>query len=70
MNLSQNTTVATPLLLRIEQVCHLTGLGRTMIYELISRGQLPAPIKLGRASRWPAREIEEWIRLVVLRRGL
>lgn len=35
-----------------------TKLGKTCIYERVRRGDLPAPIKFGRASRWRRSEIE------------
>ena len=37
------------------------GLSRATIYEKISKGAFPAPIKLGRASRWSATEIAKWM---------
>jgi prophage regulatory protein len=57
-------------LLRIDQVRQRTGLGRTAMYELISRGQHPAPIKLGRCSMWLDREIDGWIEQLALQRSL
>lgn len=30
-------------------------------YKLISEGQFPKPIKLGRSSRWLASEVEAWM---------
>lgn len=38
------------------------GLSRATIYEKISQGAFPAPVKLGRASRWSAAEIDEWMK--------
>ena len=37
------------------------GLSRATIYDKISQGAFPAPVKLGRASRWSAAEIAEWM---------
>lgn len=37
------------------------GTSRSFIYEEISKGTFPAPVKLGRASRWSAAEISEWM---------
>lgn len=51
------TTITT--LLRLPKVIELTGLGRSVIYERVKAGLLPAPIKLGpRVSVWPANEID------------
>jgi prophage regulatory protein len=57
-------------LLRIDQVRQRTGLGRTATYELIARGQHPAPVKLGRSSRWVDREVDAWVEQVVRQRSL
>jgi len=39
-----------------------TGLSRSTIYEKIGRGTFPAPIKIGRASRWSKIELQMWIK--------
>lgn len=38
---------------RAETVCAILGIGRTKLYDLIKAGDFPAPIKFGKASRWP-----------------
>lgn len=49
-------------LLRLREVQTTTGLSRSAIYALASRGQFPGPIKIGpRASAWVAAEIDAWI---------
>lgn len=50
-------------LLRIDDVCALTGLrSRESVYRLVRQGQLPQPIKLGlRASAWRARDVIAFI---------
>jgi prophage regulatory protein len=45
--------------LRINQLEAKLGLKRSTIYKLISEGQLPKPIKFGRASIWLESEVEE-----------
>jgi prophage regulatory protein len=57
-------------LIRLEQVMQRTGLGRTATYEFIAKGQHPAPIKLGRASRWVVQEIDRWLEQLIHQRGL
>ena len=42
-----------------------TGLSRSTIYEKISQGTFPAPIKIGRASRWSMIELRAWMDLYV-----
>lgn len=38
-----------------------TQLTDKWFYKLISEGQFPKPIKLGRSSRWLKSEIEAWV---------
>jgi excisionase family DNA binding protein len=47
-------------LLRIEDVCIATSLGRTKVYELISAGQIKA-VKIGKAVRVPADEVTAFV---------
>ena len=48
--------------LRLPEVIDRTGYRRTSIYEKISEGTFPAPIKLGpRAVAWVSEEIEKWM---------
>jgi len=49
------------LLLRTEEVARLLSIGRTKVYELIGRGELPV-VRIGRSVRIPRRALEEWIR--------
>ncbi|MGB3377452.1 MAG: AlpA family phage regulatory protein [Allopontixanthobacter sediminis] len=49
-------------LLRLSEVKLRVGLGKTMIYEMISQGRFPKPYKITpAAARWSAREIDAWI---------
>jgi prophage regulatory protein len=48
--------------LRLKQVCQLTGLGRSMIYQMQAEKRFPQRIKLGeRAVGWLEREVQEWL---------
>ncbi|MCW3835063.1 helix-turn-helix transcriptional regulator [Sphingomonas canadensis] len=47
---------------KLDEVKHRVGLGKSMIYRLIAEGKFPAPYKLSPfASRWSDREIAAWI---------
>lgn len=48
-------------LLRLPDVRDKLKLGRTAIYALVKRGELPQPVKLGTASAWPEHEIDAYI---------
>ncbi|EGB0882930.1 AlpA family transcriptional regulator [Escherichia coli] len=43
-------------------ITEFTGLTDKWFYKLISEGQFPRPVKLGRSSRWMKSEVEEWVR--------
>lgn len=49
-------------LIKLPEVCRQAGFGKSAIYEMISAGTFPEPIKLGCASRWSQCEIQEWIK--------
>lgn len=50
-------------LLRLPQVCELTGYRRSSIYALIKRGKFPPSVKLagGGAVAWKAADVRTWI---------
>ncbi len=48
--------------LRLRQVCQLTGLGRSMTYQMQAEGRFPQRIKLGeRAVGWLESEVRDWL---------
>lgn len=50
------------ILLRTKQVLPKVGVSRAHLYDLIRRGEFPAPIKLGaRTAVWPLSVVEAWI---------
>jgi len=49
-------------LIRMGEVEATTGLKRASVYELITRGEFPKPIKIGaRAVAWVDGDVQEWI---------
>jgi prophage regulatory protein len=59
-----NTTQATPSIqvLRLKQVCQLTGLGRSMIYQLENKQRFPARVRLTEhAVGWIESEVQNWL---------
>ena len=48
-------------LISISEVCEITGLKKSSIYQRISEGTFAAPIKLGRASRWEMNFVNAWV---------
>ena len=52
-----------PELIDRAEVLRRTQLGRAKLYELIGRGEFPAPVALGpRLRAWPLHEVSAWIR--------
>ena len=46
---------------RLDKVMAETGLKRTHLYELVSKGEFPGQIKLGkRACAWLSSEVQDW----------
>jgi prophage regulatory protein len=51
------------MILRFWEVCQLTGLSRSTIYDAIARGDFPAPLQLTpRAVGWPEEQIAAWLK--------
>lgn len=49
-------------LLRRPEVESVTGLGRSTLYDWMSRGEFPQPVKLGtRLVAWRQSDIEQWL---------
>lgn len=49
-------------ILRLKDVMHLTGLGRSTIYKFIADGFFPCSVPLGgRAVGWIEEEVEDWV---------
>ena len=49
-------------LLRRPEVEAMTALSRSALYEAMTRGDFPRPIRIGpRGVRWIAAEIQHWI---------
>ena len=56
--------------LRIADVCHVTGLPRATIYEMVSKGTFPKQVRLSpRAVGWIESEILKWQEARIAARG-
>ena len=56
--------------LSMPQIETLIGLNRTRVYAWLKQGLFPQPIKLGKTSRWPRAEVEQWLANVAASRTL
>lgn len=65
---SQSPEVTVPVqILRLPQVCKITGLGRSMIYQLEADSRFPARVRIGaRAVGWVESEVQIWLASRVL----
>ncbi len=51
-----------PKLLRLPDVCKMTGAAKSTIYYWMKRGDFPSPVKLGqRAVAWRTSDVHKWI---------
>ncbi len=48
-------------MLTVEGIRKLLNCSCRHVRRLVDSGKMPAPIKLGAISRWPAHVIDEWI---------
>lgn len=49
-------------ILRLPQVCKVTGLGRSMIYKLEGERRFPSRVRIGlRAVGWVESEVQLWL---------
>ncbi len=57
--------------LRLPEVLHRCGLGRSTVYKLLSEGRFPVPIKItgGRAVGWVETELEAWLQASIAASG-
>jgi len=54
---------ATPPLLRLPAVLHLTGLARSTVYRMVADHTFPAPVRIAkRAVAWRREELQRWTR--------
>ncbi len=49
------------LLLKPSEVTQILGIGRSLVYELIARKEIPS-IRLGRCIRVPSESLQQWLK--------
>jgi len=55
-------------LVRLPEVIHRVGLGKTAIYSRIRAGEFPRPVDLGGVVAWVESEIDAWIEAKIANR--
>ena len=48
-------------LLRVEQVAEALGISKRTVWRLVSGGQLPQPVAIGRCKRWKQGDVERFV---------
>ena len=49
-------------LLKLRQVCLVTGLSKSSVYAMLKESRFPEPIRLGkRCTRWRMSDVQGWI---------
>jgi prophage regulatory protein len=65
------TAAASLRILRLPQVRAVTGLGRSMIYQMEAEGRFPPRVSIGaRAVGWVGSELQDWLRRRIEMRGV
>lgn len=62
---SKQAPQISPALLDIQAVSQRVSFCTTHIFDLVREKRFPKPLKIGRASRWLASDIDRWIELQV-----
>ncbi|MDT7367304.1 MULTISPECIES: helix-turn-helix transcriptional regulator [Enterobacteriaceae] len=60
-NKASITTLLDDQLVDMAFITNFTGMTDKWFYRLISEARFPAPIKLGRSSRWRKSQVEAWL---------
>jgi len=56
--MNEEAVLENPLLITLEQAAQRLAISRRTLERLISAGEFPAPLKLGRASRVAVQDVE------------
>lgn len=56
-------------LIDMKYITNDSGFTAKYFYSLIKKGDFPAPLKLGRSSRWLMNDYTFWKKKIVLKRG-
>ena len=54
-------TTVTPMLLRVNQVAEMLGIGRSTVWRWVKEGKMPKPIKWQGVTAWRVKDLEEFI---------
>lgn len=49
------------LLLSSKEVGEIIGVSSRQVWNLLNRGMIPSPVRVGRRTLWKRKDLEEWI---------
>jgi len=61
-NITKSAMTQEPLLISVNTVARMLSISTRQIWRLRDAGDMPQPLKLGRAVRWRSDEIAAWVR--------
>jgi excisionase family DNA binding protein len=56
-------TQVAPQLISAEELSAMLGMSKRTVWRLLSAGQIPQPVRIGRSTRWRLDEVRRWIDL-------
>lgn len=59
--MADTTPTVQPALLRTPDVLIRVGMQKSWLYDEVKAGRFPQPIKIGRATLYPASEVDDWV---------
>lgn len=57
----QNTQTEELLLVKAPEAARLLSLGKSTLWDNVKNGKIPAPIKIGRATRWRVADLKKYV---------
>jgi excisionase family DNA binding protein len=61
--LPRPSIAGTPQLITVDELSKLLGMSKRTVWRLLSVGQVPRPVRIGRSTRWRLDEVRRWIDL-------
>lgn len=69
MNAETESASELPVLFTAGEVAQRLAISRRTLEREIARGRVPPPLKIGRASRWPAADVRSYLERLARERG-
>jgi len=50
-----------PLLLNVFDACRMVGISKSLLYEILSAGQFPPPVKINSKTLFRTADLRKWV---------